>query len=119
MDEKRFLILKAYELLDRNTPLKTDCGRLCGSLCCKGDSKTGMWLFPGEEFFFEELSGFTVLNCDGNFGYKEVVCKGVCDRKTRPLACRLYPFFPLSAAAVSTQEPISEESGRVPCFIKI
>lgn len=95
MDNKQLLILKAYELLERKTPLKTDCGRLCGSLCCKGDKKTGMWLFPGEEIFFMNKNGFTVFDCEGNFGYKAVVCGGGCERKIRPLACRLYPYFPV------------------------
>ncbi len=86
---------KAYEFLERVTPLRTDCGRLCAGRCCKGDEETGMFLFPGEEELIEKTDGFRVLDCDGNFGYKMVVCSGECNRKTRPLACRIYPYFPM------------------------
>ena len=90
-----YLIKKAYELLERVTPLTYDCGKLCGGACCKGDGNTGMWLFPYEEEIISETEGFTVKDCEGNFGYKMVVCNGSCDRKTRPLACRIYPYFPV------------------------
>ena len=49
MYDKTYLLNKAYELLERTTPLTSDCGKLCNGLCCKGDGKTGMLLFPGEE----------------------------------------------------------------------
>lgn len=42
-------ILRARELLGDLTPLKTDCGRLCGGAWLPGDEQTGMLLFPGEE----------------------------------------------------------------------
>lgn len=95
MNGKAYLINKAYELLDRTTPLISDCGRLCGGKCCKGDGETGMFLFPGEEEILKNTEGFRILDCEGNFGYKMVVCGGSCDRKTRPLACRIYPYFPM------------------------
>ncbi|MCD7828399.1 MAG: hypothetical protein LUG85_07700 [Clostridiales bacterium] len=93
---KKELILKAYELLDRATPLKKDCGRLCGSICCKGDEHTGMWLFPGEDEFFSGNDNFKVTDCGNNFGYKAVICSGSCDRHERPLACRFFPYFPMT-----------------------
>ena len=95
MNDKIYLIKKAYDLLDRVTPLSYDCGKLCGGLCCKGDSNTGMWLFPFEDRILEGTEGFEIKDCDGNFGYKMVVCHGSCDRKKRPLACRIYPYFPM------------------------
>lgn len=95
MNEKIYLINKAYELLERTTPLVYDCGKLCGGKCCKGDGKTGMWLFPGEEELFSGNEDFKILDCEGNFGYKMIVCNGICDRRTRPLACRIYPYFPM------------------------
>lgn len=95
MNDKSLLIQRAYELLDRTTPLTTDCGRLCGGRCCTGDSETGMFLFPGEEELIRNIDGFDILDCEGNFGYKMVVCNGTCDRKKRPLACRIYPYFPV------------------------
>ena len=42
-------VLTARALLSNLTPLKSDCGRLCGGACCQGDDATGMLLFPGEE----------------------------------------------------------------------
>lgn len=95
MNGKIYLIKKAYELLERVTPLAYDCGKLCGGKCCKGDGNTGMWLFPYEEEILKNIDGFEIKDCEGNFGYKMVVCGGICDRKTRPLACRIYPYFPM------------------------
>ena len=68
------------------TPLKADCGKLCGGACCKGDENTGMRLFPFEE------SELPVKALDN--GVRLVVCEGKCDRTKRPLACRIFPFFP-------------------------
>ncbi|MBR3868598.1 MAG: hypothetical protein IKM66_04720 [Clostridia bacterium] len=93
--DNTYLIKKAYELLERVTPLTYDCGKLCDGECCKGDGNTGMWLFPYEEEIIKNIDGFEIKECDGNMGNKMVVCQGSCDRKTRPLACRIYPFFPM------------------------
>lgn len=92
-----YLIKKAYELTEKVTPLAYDCGKLCGGKCCKGDNDTGMWLFPYEEEILKNINDFEIKECDGNFGYKMVVCHGKCNRKTRPLACRIYPYFPMIA----------------------
>lgn len=89
-------VLAARALLEDLTPLKTDCGRLCAAACCQGDDKTGMLLFPGEDALFASCSfGRTV---DARFelagkGVKLFVCSGRCERKNRPLACRLFPLF--------------------------
>ena len=45
-------VLSARAALSDLTPLLTDCGRLCGFACCKGDEQTSMLLFPGEEALF-------------------------------------------------------------------
>lgn len=95
LDDKTYLLNKAYELLERVTPLTYDCGKLCDGLCCKGDGQTGMHLFPGEEEIIRNIDGFIILDCESNYGYKMVVCNGTCDRKHRPLACRIYPCFPM------------------------
>lgn len=55
----------------------------------------GMFLFPGEEKLLKDIDGFRILDCESNFGHKIVICNGTCDRKTRPLACRIYPYFPV------------------------
>ena len=67
------------------TPLHADCGVLCNGACCKGDDKTGMRLFPHEE---------STLPVVEENGVRLAVCNGQCDRETRPLACRIFPFFP-------------------------
>lgn len=77
---------KIFKIMGNLTPLKVDCGQLCGGACCKGDSKTGMLLFPGEE------SPLTVV--EGENGQRLAVCNGTCDRSSRPLSCRIFPFFP-------------------------
>lgn len=76
---------KAFRLLRYATPLRTDCGVLCGARCCKGDDETGMLLFPGEP---------TALRVIETEGRRLAVCGGVCDRNERPLSCRIFPFFP-------------------------
>ena len=77
---------KAYKIMDSLTPLKGDCGLLCGSICCKGDENTGMRLFPHEE------STLDIKNTE--CGGRLAVCNGKCDREERPLACRIFPLTP-------------------------
>lgn len=77
---------KINKILDDLTPLKADCGRLCGGACCKGDGNTGMLLFPFEE------TPLNVRALPG--GGRLAVCDGTCDRTRRPLSCRIFPFFP-------------------------
>lgn len=77
---------KIFKIMGDLTPLKADCGKLCGGACCKGDENTGMRLFPFEE------SELPVKILDN--GVRLVVCDGKCDRTKRPLACRIFPFFP-------------------------
>ena len=43
------LVKKAKDILKNVTPLKSDCGKMCGKLCCKGPDEKGMRLFPGEK----------------------------------------------------------------------
>ncbi len=78
--DKIFKIIKDY------TPLTVDCGVLCNHACCKGDKDTGMILFPFEE---TTLDVKIIENVD-----RLAICNGSCDRNKRPLACRIFPFFP-------------------------
>lgn len=75
-----------FRILGDLTPLRADCGVLCGGACCKGDAHTGMRLFPHEQtsLAVEQLPD----------GGRLAVCDGHCDRNERPLACRIFPFFP-------------------------
>lgn len=94
---------EAYERLYHKTPLGFyNCGRLCDGLCCRGDEQ-GMWLFPYEEEIFENKEGFEVCETEGNYGYPMVICSGECDRAERPLACRIFPLFPL----------VTEDEGKI------
>lgn len=100
---------KCHALLDDVTPLLTDCGFLCDARCCKGGSDDGMLLFPGEESLFAETAD-PLSNPDEPGGWrltdskinvpdthepvKLLVCNGQCDRRFRPMACRMFPLLP-------------------------
>ena len=93
--EKRLQRLRACrEKLQDLTPLKRDCGRVCGAACCRSlpGEETGMLLFPGEEAFYADDPAFRIV--EGAAG-KILVCEGRCEREKRPLACRLFPLLPL------------------------
>lgn len=86
---------KARDLLYHKTPLGFyNCGRLCDGLCCRGDCK-GMWLYPNEAEMFADKEGFELCEAQGNYGYPMLLCSGECNRRERPLACRIFPLFPL------------------------
>jgi hypothetical protein len=89
--KKDEVILKCYKILENETPLNFDCGKICDGKCCRGDENTGMLLFPGEETLIDENIKIKI----SQNGEKIAVCNGSCNRKKRPLSCRIYPFFPL------------------------
>lgn len=91
--QKDKVIKKAYKIMNNVTPLKTDCGKLCDCECCKGDENTGMLVFPGEEDFLEQDKTFSFKKTTD--GKTVVVCASKCDRKVRPLSCRIFPLFPM------------------------
>lgn len=92
------LIVTARELLADPTPLKTDCGILCGAACCAPDEdgQGGVWLFPGEEALYRECGWAEIVN--GDFA-PMLLCRGTCPRGERPLACRFFPLSPCRNAA--------------------
>jgi hypothetical protein len=154
-------IRHAYGIIGRATPIKADCGNLCGAACCKdiasdgggdyegaatvpdfnedipnalSDTATdadigadlpnaapddgiaesdfdtyadlpnaapgvpdaaGMVLFPGEAGLLSQEHGyrlFRIMNMGVSAWF--LVCEGVCDRRKRPLACRIFPLAP-------------------------
>ncbi len=93
---KKVLYKKAYRLLAHSTPLKFDCGLLCSSKCCSGDSDMGMCLYPGEEVLLDSREDFLCIRKDKiqNTDVLFAVCEGKCQRKFRPLACRIFPYVP-------------------------
>ena len=83
---------RAYALLENVTPLTTDCGAVCDGRCCRESADSeGMLLFPGEEVLLAD-AGYTIRPAEG--GYL-LTCGGICDRALRPLACRIFPLFPI------------------------
>lgn len=81
-----------YELFRDVTPLKEDCGLVCGGACCRCDETgetLGMRLFPAEPC---RLNNAQVLPTEN--GERLVVCGGRCCREERPLSCRIFPLFP-------------------------
>lgn len=88
-DKYQKLYAEANRIIGDKTPLKKDCGQVCGGACCKGDGDTGMLLFPFEH------SSLTVKEKDG---VRLAVCEGICKRSERPLSCRIFPFFPYITA---------------------
>ena len=99
-------VLEARALLENVTPLKADCGRLCAGACCQGDENTGMLLFPGEETLYEGCAFARVIPAAFSLAGGDallLVCDGACERKNRPLACRLFPLFLKFTADGSTR----------------
>jgi len=88
----------AREITGGVTPLKTDCGRLCGAACCQADEtgENGMLLFPFEDRLYRKpIEGFPFRLADDDRlikGGKRLICEGVCPREHRPLACRIFPL---------------------------
>ena len=84
----------AREKLKNVTPLKKDCGRICGARCCRplDGEETGMLLFPGEA---EAYAGKPDWKLRKSAHGDLVICPGVCSRDERPLSCRLFPLLPL------------------------
>lgn len=98
-----YVYLQLYRLFDGCTPVKTDCGKLCGAACCHGDD-CGMYLFPGEKKVYELLEPDWIRIEKSDFCYtfggkkKHIniaFCSGHCDRYQRPLACRIFPLTPI------------------------
>ena len=95
-NERAALLAKAYAVLSDVTPLRYDCGRLCGAACCaENDSHgegevCGMLLLPGEKEWLSH-EPYTVLPTkEGEL----LVCSGTCRRDMRPFACRIFPYYP-------------------------
>lgn len=99
MTERQFYRM-LYGRIGHLTPICADCGRLCGKACCKGDRDgDGMYLFPGEEKMYGDVSAWAKVSVT-DFEYEQgrfaplLACDGRCERKIRPLACRIFPLTP-------------------------
>jgi len=111
------LYKQVYRRLDHVTPLPVDCGQLCDKLCCRGDDESGMYLFPGESRLFQNHKNFSILPTDftaNNRQVKLLVCHGPCTRMDRPLACRIFPLFPLYSKEKGLKVIIDPRAGCCP-----
>lgn len=92
-------IVQARALLAEITPLRRDCGQICGAACCAPDEdgQGGMLLFPGEEALYPTLPDGVSLRRDDSImpGLTLFTCSGACRRCERPLACRMFPLTPV------------------------
>jgi hypothetical protein len=97
---------KLYNLSNMVTPVKSDCGILCGKLCCQPDQcvNLGMYLYPGEEVMFTGKEDWLEWDyrdpAEDNFppSWKKplpfIICTKPCPREKRPLNCRFFPLAP-------------------------
>lgn len=89
-----------YKELHSVTPLKVDCGKLCDNACCAvTDEITGMYLFPFEEVMYAPMPQWgkiydTDFVCKSGREINLFTCTGKCNRKQRPLSCRIFPLIP-------------------------
>ncbi len=91
-----YYLRKCLDLLEKATPIKHRvCGKQCLKRCCGGGLNDAVFLFPGER---EQLSedSFEFLKTEANYGFDALLCGGKCNRKHRPLGCRIFPLFPLA-----------------------
>lgn len=83
---------EAYAQLEKATPLgRMNCGELCGAVCCTAKAGDSMELFPFEKELFVSSEGYEITEGEVSL----VKCSGKCNRSERPLACRIYPLFPM------------------------
>lgn len=105
-----------YRLLNKVSPLPTDCGQLCSAACCScgGDGSSedsldfdmGIYLLPGEEKLFTMKEDWLKWSIEYAEDYEFpaswfgkiyfIRCKTPphCYREMRPLQCRIYPLAP-------------------------
>ncbi len=96
-----------YRLLDYVSPIDSDCGQLCGAVCCLSEGgDMGIYLLPGEAAVFGddrdcfEWSTQNAKECGFPESWEESVsfikCKTPphCVRHKRPVQCRTFPLMP-------------------------
>jgi len=114
------LYTQAYRLLDTLTPLTVDCGQLCNKACCgdNGQQDAGMYLFPGEQTMLAETN-MRIEQSEFRYGDDDraaliAICDGTCDRRYRPLACRIFPIVPYKKNG-QPMRVIMDPRGRAMC----
>ncbi len=112
---KKSTFAAIYRLLNKVSPLSSDCGALCGAACCGEDNSAqksndldmGIYLLPGEEkLFVDELKNdfFWIKESASDFEFPTswsgkvnfIKCKTPpnCNRNFRPIQCRTFPLAP-------------------------
>ncbi len=91
------IFAEALKLLENVTPLKSDCGLLCGRACCKPDPDAGgdVWLFPHEsalEYPWADKRTACLPVTGERAG--AIRCSDFCVRSLRPFCCRIFPLSP-------------------------
>ena len=114
-----------YRLLDV-PPLETDCGELCGRICCQEyEPGVGMYLLPGEEVMFTGREPWL------RWEYKRAkhhgfppewkglvrfaMCQGTCPRERRPIQCRTFPLMPYLDSSGRLEMKLDSLSGCLIC----
>ena len=94
--EKQECVLRAREILENITPLKTDCGKCCGAACCTSDEdgQGGVNLLPGEEAQLQDID-WGKIDRDPHMDAPMLMCTDMCDREMRPFLCRIFPLCPV------------------------
>lgn len=87
------VLQRAYAAIGDGTPLRDDCGALCGAACCQTDANNqgGVALVPGEEAQFRPWAR---LERDPQMDAPMIRCDNPCDRDLRPFLCRIFPLCP-------------------------
>ena len=88
------ILARACGALGGLTPMKQDCGALCGAACCRpdADGQGGVHLFPGEAELLRDADWCRIV--PASFA-PMMVCEGRCERDKRPLGCRIFPLTPV------------------------
>lgn len=91
------ILSRARALLNDVTPLRTDCGLLCGHACClpDEDGQGGVYLLPGERNITGNWGDVVPAEMLPGVSAEMLVCNSMCDRDLRPLACRFFPLTPI------------------------
>ena len=86
------LIRRAYAAIEDKTPMKTDCGLLCGAACCgvDADGQGGVCLMGPEKEALQDIS-WGRIDHDSHMDAPMLMCTAMCERSLRPFLCRIFP----------------------------
>ena len=76
-----------------------------------------MWLLPDEDLLLKDADFLTIHE---TLEGKYAVCTGRCDRKLRPIACRIFPYFPLlfrTRAGTHSVKPMPDPRALATCAL--